>query len=555
MPQHPDPFLAAQRNPMRDFARSLFAEESKKPAPREENIASGAPPAGVSHSGGSFAEVSPSGVRRVRLQPKDTWFPEGESGEAGLEAELKPTALEADKAQRSEEIHSPWETQSSAEPQKRGEAQRPTAFQRAGEIQRTIKPLQPQLLGEAQRPTEFQTAGEILRPMQSLPPQQSGEIQRPKESLRPGSIQSSIQAQQLGKIQRPIEFQRSVESQRPGDVLSEGAGRRPDESKKEDRSSGLKRATDTHNAHDTHDTHDTQKAAGSAPILDSYSIRPENSDISKGMPLPSAAAKSSEGHGSERIKDSQNSLVASPSGLQMRPIKSGTLRPPFFVPRSNSSLESFADAVTFGRQSLPLPREMQLAQQQAHRTWLIAQINHCADKHALSEFAFSLNYRDLAVLFPALATLTRGAEVDRLISIIMMRASHYLYLQGWLTLQFAYPRSTVQKGLAELCHILARQTGNLSPQESEQTEQWFKSLRLGPQRFDWPHLALISELSMPNTRHFLAAIIKYLQESKMPLEAFFQRYGIYPDLPLGIAIRNQWDMSEFERRINRPSVF
>ncbi|MCI6602717.1 MAG: hypothetical protein MSC43_00750 [Clostridiales bacterium] len=528
MPQHPDPFLAAQRNPMRDFARSLFAEESKKPAPREENIASGAPPAGVSHSGGSFTEVSPSGVRRVRLQPKDTWFPEGESGEAGLEAELKPTALEADKAQRSEEIHSPWETQSSAEPQKRGEAQRPTAFQRAGEIQRTIKPLQPQLLGEAQRPTE---------------------------SLRPGSIQSSIQAQQLGKIQRPIEFQRSVESQRPGDVLSEGAGRRPDESKKEDRSSGLKRATDTHNAHDTHDTHDTQKAAGSAPILDSYSIRPENSDISKGMPLPSTAAKSSEGHGSERIKDSQNRPVASPSGLQMRPIKSGTLRPPFFVPRSNSSLESFADAVTFGRQSLPLPREMQLAQQQAHRTWLIAQINHCADKHALSEFAFSLNYRDLAVLFPALATLTRGAEVDRLISIIMMRASHYLYLQGWLTLQFAYPRSTVQKGLAELCHILARQTGNISPQESEQTEQWFKSLRLGPQRFDWPHLALISELSMPNTRHFLAAIIKYLQESKMPLEAFFQRYGIYPDLPLGIAIRNQWDMSEFERRINRPSVF
>lgn len=535
MPQHPefpDPFLAAQRNPMRDFARSLFAEESKKPAPREENIASGAPPAGGSPSGvwtsgGSFAEVSPSGVlggspsgvRRVRLQPKATWFAEEQDGEAGLKAELISTALEADQSQQTEEAHNSWEIQSSAEPQTPGDAQRPKESLRAGEIKRPLQSLQPRQPGEIQRPKEFQRRGDVLR---------------------------------LDDFQKPGDIERSGDSQRPDDVLSEGTGRRPVESNKEDSPSGLKRTTDTH---DAQDTHDTQKTAGSASAPDSHFTPPENSDISKGMPLPSAAAKSREGHGSERIKDSQNSLVASPSGLQMRPIKSGTLRPPFFVPRSNSSLESFADAVTFGRQSLPLPREMQLAQQQAHRTWLIAQINHCADKHALSEFAFSLNYRDLAVLFPALATLTRGAEVDRLISIIMMRASHYLYLQGWLTLQFAYPRSTVQKGLAELCHILARQTGSLSPQESEQTEQWFKTLRLGPQRFDWPHLALISELSMPNTRHFLAAIIKYLQESKMPLEAFFQRYGIYPDLPLGIAIRNQWDMSEFERRINRPSVF
>lgn len=534
-PEFPNPFPAVQRNPMRDFARSLFAEESKKPAPREEKTASGVSPSGVSpsgvspsdvwSSGGSFADVSPSGVRRVRLQPKTTWFAEEQDGETGLEAELKPAALKADKSQRLDEIQSPRGTQISAEPQQPEEVQRPREFQRAENIQISM---------------QAQQAEEIQRPMQSLQPQLPGEVQRPGDALR------------LDEFLKPGDIERSGKSQRPEDALSEGTGRRLDESKKEERSSGLKRAAD---AYDTHDTHDTQKTAGSAPVPDSHFTHPEISDISKGMPLPSTAAQSSEGHGSERIKDSPNRPMASPSGLQMRPIKSGTLRPPFFVPRINSSLESLADAVTFGRQLLPLPREMQLAQQQAHRTWLIAQINHCADKHALSEFAFSLNYRDLAVLFPALATLTRGAEVDRLISIIMMRASHYLYLQGWLTLQFAYPRSTVQKGLAELCHILGRQTSSLSPQESEQAEQWFKTLRLGPQSFDWPHLALISELSMPNTRHFLAAIIKYLQESKMPLEAFFQRYGIYPDLPLGIAIRNQWDMSEFERRINRPSVF
>ena len=83
-PEFPNPFSAVQRNPMRDFARSLFAEESKKPAPREEKTASGVSPSDVWSSGGSFADVSPSGVRRVRLQPKTTWFAEEQDGETGL---------------------------------------------------------------------------------------------------------------------------------------------------------------------------------------------------------------------------------------------------------------------------------------------------------------------------------------------------------------------------------------------------------------------------------------------------------------------------------------
>lgn len=236
----------------------------------------------------------------------------------------------------------------------------------------------------------------------------------------------------------------------------------------------------------------------------------------------------------------------------MSNLQSGALRPPFHVPKTAQRFSSLNEAVMFSRQLLPLPREMQLAQKPAHRTWLIAQINHCENRKMLSDFAFSLNYKDLATLFPALATLTRGEEVDRLISIIMMRASKYLYLQGWITLQYAYPRSTVQKGLAELCTILERQPQAGQQDQNPEEDPWFDALHLGPERIDWKSVRLISEISMPNTRHFLAGMTKYIRENNMSGDEFFKRYGIYRDLPLGQAIRSQWEMAMFERRINNP---
>lgn len=202
------------------------------------------------------------------------------------------------------------------------------------------------------------------------------------------------------------------------------------------------------------------------------------------------------------------------------------------------------------RENHPLPKEMQLAQKPAYRSWLLGQLRRCDTQKSLSDFAFSLDNKDLATLFPALATLKQGEAVDRLISLIMMRASHYLYVQGWLTLQYSYPRFTVQKALAEVCAILEtpRQrdhAGMAAPSHSP-----YDFVPSSEERFDWYHLPLISEISMPNTRHFLAAIVRYILETKIPGEDFYHRYGLYRDLPLGRAISSEWDMAMFEGTVN-----
>lgn len=237
----------------------------------------------------------------------------------------------------------------------------------------------------------------------------------------------------------------------------------------------------------------------------------------------------------------------------MLQLQDGTLRPAFHVSRSPRRFAGLRDALEFSRHQLPLPCEMQLAQQPAHRTWLIAQINHCPDQQALSNFAFSLDYKDLATLFPALATLKRGEEIDRIISIIMMRASHYLYIHGWVTLQYAYPRSTVQKGLAELCEVLEKQRRQERKNHADPNEGLLPPLRLGPERFDWKSIRMISEISLPNTRHFLASMIRFIRESGISGDDFFNRYGIYRELPLGQAISSQWEMAMFEENLNRSS--
>lgn len=234
-------------------------------------------------------------------------------------------------------------------------------------------------------------------------------------------------------------------------------------------------------------------------------------------------------------------------------IQSGSLRPPFHVSHSPRRFASLGDALDFSRSQLPLPREMQLAQKPAHRTWLIAKINHCADQQALSNFAFSLDYKDLATLFPALASLKRGDEIDRIISIIMMRASKYLYIHGWITLQYAYPRSTVQKGLAELCEVLEKQRKNEEKNHAGRIESQLPPLQLGADRIDWKSVRMISEISMPNTRHFLASMIRYIRDSGLSGDEFFETYGIYRELPLGQAINSQWEMAMFEENLSRNS--
>lgn len=229
-------------------------------------------------------------------------------------------------------------------------------------------------------------------------------------------------------------------------------------------------------------------------------------------------------------------------------LQSGALAPPFYVPRLPRQASSFEEALDFARRLHPLPQEMQLQQKPTHRTWMLAQLNHCNTQERLSRFAFSLNYEDLALLFPTLASLKRGKHIDRLLSIILMRASHYLYLQGWITLQYAYPRSTVEKGLSELCSILADSFFPGGPELGEEEQEYLERLHFGDQQFIWPKVRLISEIAYPNQRHFISKIISAVKEEGKTLEDFYKEFAVYRDLPLAKAIQSQWDMQMLEQK-------
>ncbi len=232
-------------------------------------------------------------------------------------------------------------------------------------------------------------------------------------------------------------------------------------------------------------------------------------------------------------------------------IRSPKLTKELTLPRRTRRFATLHDAVSFSRTQLPLPTEMQINQKQEHYTWLISRINNCQNQAELASFAFSLNFKDLAILFPALATLKKGEEIERLIQIILMRASKYLYVQGWITLQYSYPRSTVQKGLAVLCEVLEENDEDIRKIRLTSDDDFeFDGLNLGHEHFDWRSVHLISEISLPNTRHFLSSIIKYIRDSGISGDDFFQRYGIYRDLSLGQAITSQWEMAIFESSLH-----
>lgn len=249
---------------------------------------------------------------------------------------------------------------------------------------------------------------------------------------------------------------------------------------------------------------------------------------------------------------SSNRFKSQLSPDQSRQVKEGTRqileqnRKPGTRKLGQGRFSSLQDALVFSLGQFPLPKEIQLRQKPEHQTWLLSQVQACHNEQALRRFASSLSTKDLAILFPSLASLKTGSVIDKLLRIIALRASKYLYLQGWITLQYAYPRSTVQKGLALLCEILE----DKNPRLQNLADLDYQGLVLGPERFDWESVHLISEISLPNTRHFMSSIIKYLRDSGLTGSEFFQHYGIYRDLALGQAIISQWDMAVFESNLH-----
>lgn len=206
--------------------------------------------------------------------------------------------------------------------------------------------------------------------------------------------------------------------------------------------------------------------------------------------------------------------------------------------------KTFKEAMSGLRDFHPLPSELILTQTPHHSTWLMTQLKKISTKEELEELAFSLSHKDLSLLFTTLSTKKRRDEIDQIQNLIRLRASHYLYLCGWLTYQFCYPRSSVARALSDLCMILedllyVRE----SRQQNHRNERKLLSLpvvSIGEDRMIWSRIPLISQISLPNSRHFIADIANEIIESKTDIETFFKEYAIQRGQPLANAIETRY---------------
>ncbi len=228
-----------------------------------------------------------------------------------------------------------------------------------------------------------------------------------------------------------------------------------------------------------------------------------------------------------------------PEKDEERPERSGKKS---IIPLRYKSLE---EAMGGLRDFHPLPSELILRQAPHHSTWLMTQINNVNTKNELEELADSLSYKDLSLLFTTLSTKKRRSEVDQIMNLIRLRASHYLYLCGWLTFQYCYPRSSVSRALSDLCTILEDlayvRENRLQRKRFRREPLALPVVSVGKGRIIWSRVPLISQISLPNSRHFIADIATEMIESKVDPAAFFEEYAIIPGEPLADAIEVRYN--------------
>ncbi len=212
------------------------------------------------------------------------------------------------------------------------------------------------------------------------------------------------------------------------------------------------------------------------------------------------------------------------------------------IPLRYKSLE---EAMVGLRDFHPLPSELILTQTPHHATWLMTQIKSVNTTQELEELAYSLSHKDLSLLFTTLSTKKKRDEVDQIMNLIRLRASHYLYLCGWLTLQYCYPRSSVSRALSDLCTILE---DLIYVRENRRQQKRFRReplalpvVSIGERRIVWSRVPLISQISLPNSRHFIADIATEMIESKVEPDTFFREYAIIPGQPLANAIEIRYN--------------
>jgi hypothetical protein len=214
----------------------------------------------------------------------------------------------------------------------------------------------------------------------------------------------------------------------------------------------------------------------------------------------------------------------------------------YAIPLRYKSLE---EAMGGLRDFHPLPSELILRQAPHHATWLMTQLKNVNTKKELEELAYSLPHRELSLLFTTLSTKKKRDEVNQIMNLIRLRASHYLYLCGWLTFQYCYPRSSISRALSDLCTILEDlayfRENRSQGKRVRRAPLALPVVSIGEGRIIWSRIPLISQISLPNSRHFIADIATEMIETKVDPQAFFREYAIIPGEPLANAIEIRYN--------------
>ncbi len=179
------------------------------------------------------------------------------------------------------------------------------------------------------------------------------------------------------------------------------------------------------------------------------------------------------------------------------------------------------------RQTLPLPQEQVRTPDHHGLADLAEKLDAAADSTAVIALAHNLSSRELGLIFPLLATLTRAIApdksasrqaavlADRLTLIIRERACHSLYLSGWLAFQLHYPCPPIAQALAILCRIL----------------------EIKAQTAGYPaEPPLISGIERPDARQFVQRLANYAISKGIYPDRLIDQYQIEGDLPFGVAL-------------------
>lgn len=210
---------------------------------------------------------------------------------------------------------------------------------------------------------------------------------------------------------------------------------------------------------------------------------------------------------------------------------------------SDSRLEDLAD---LAKEYHPLPRESQLAIKKTHLNWFLAQLKDLNSDQDLVDFAYSLNHRELSLLFPILASIKKKSSLEKIRTLILLRQSKVLYISGWVTLQYIYPNAKTAKALADLCQDL--EALKLPGFQNADNLTDFQTNLYYP-HFAWPEIHLISEVCSPDHRHFIQKIVRHLLNTGTNPVDFFEAYGIYHDLALGTAILADYELEKLELKL------